>query len=137
MADVMDPSALDMPVQGINRENRALLERLHREMPGAFDVSQAAAALGLDDARTRKLLAYLAHERPDLIFLVEKKLRPLGLLVNQDGTEPEVERSNPLLGLRFKYVVTDPEVTRRSIDLVLHKPADPELLLRLLESAPA
>jgi predicted transcriptional regulator of viral defense system len=48
-------------VEGINRENRALLERLHRAMAGAFDVSQASDALGLDHARTRKLLAYLAR----------------------------------------------------------------------------
>lgn len=47
--------------EGINRENRALLERLHRELPGAFGVSEATAALGLDEDRTRKLLAYLAR----------------------------------------------------------------------------
>jgi len=48
-------------LQGINRENRALLERLHRELPGAFDVAGAAEALGVDVDRTRKLLAYLAR----------------------------------------------------------------------------
>ncbi len=47
--------------RGINRDNRILLERLHREMVGAFDVAQAAAAIGLDVDRTRKLLAYLAR----------------------------------------------------------------------------
>jgi predicted transcriptional regulator of viral defense system len=61
MANVVDSSTPGVTIEGINRENRALLERLHREMPGAFDVSQAAAALGLDGARTRKLLAYLAR----------------------------------------------------------------------------
>ena len=30
-----------------------------------------------------------------------------------DGTEPELKRSNPLLGLRFKVAVTDEEKTRR------------------------
>ena len=48
-------------VEGINRENRALLERLHRDLPGAFDVEHASAALGLEVDRTRKLLAYLAR----------------------------------------------------------------------------
>jgi predicted transcriptional regulator of viral defense system len=48
-------------VEGINRKNRALLERLHREMPGAFDVQHASAALGLEPDRTRRLLAYLAR----------------------------------------------------------------------------
>lgn len=50
-----------MHIEGINRENRALLEQLHREMPGAFDVEHASAVLGLDAGRTRTLLAYLAR----------------------------------------------------------------------------
>ncbi|KRF22156.1 hypothetical protein [Phycicoccus sp. Soil802] len=41
------------------------------------------------------------------------KLRTLGVLTKADGSEPEVRRSNPLLALRFKYVVSDPESTRR------------------------
>jgi putative peptide zinc metalloprotease protein len=45
--------------------------------------------------------------------LVQSQLRPLGLLRLADGSEPEVKKSNPLLGLRFKYVVTDPAKTRR------------------------
>lgn len=45
--------------------------------------------------------------------LVETQLRPLGLLRLADGSEPEVRKANPLLGLRFKYVVTDPAITRR------------------------
>lgn len=53
--------ALGAHVEGINRENRALLEQLHRDLPGAFDVEHASAALGFDADRTRKLLAYLAR----------------------------------------------------------------------------
>ncbi len=45
--------------------------------------------------------------------LVDEQLRPLGLLTRADGTQPEVKRSNPLLGLRFRYAVTDPERTNR------------------------
>ena len=45
--------------------------------------------------------------------LVAAQLRPLGLLTRDDGSQPEVKRSNPLLGLRFKYVVSDPDKTRR------------------------
>jgi predicted transcriptional regulator of viral defense system len=47
--------------EGINRENRAYLERLHRELPAAFDVADAAAVLHLDAERTRRLLGYLAR----------------------------------------------------------------------------
>jgi putative peptide zinc metalloprotease protein len=45
--------------------------------------------------------------------LVDDRLRPLGLLTRADGSQPEVKRSNPLLGLRLRYSVTDPERTRR------------------------
>ncbi|TDW90866.1 putative peptide zinc metalloprotease protein [Kribbella pratensis] len=44
--------------------------------------------------------------------LVEK-LRPLGLVRGVDGSEPQVRRSNPLLALRFRYVVTDRRRTER------------------------
>jgi len=44
--------------------------------------------------------------------LVEK-LRPTGLVASEDGSEPALRRSNPLLGLRFKVAVTDQEKTRR------------------------
>lgn len=45
--------------------------------------------------------------------LVETKLRHTGLLANADGTQPETKKAQPLLGLRFRYAVTDPERTRR------------------------
>jgi len=49
----------------------------------------------------------------DIRQLIDSKLAPLGVLRQADGSEPEVEKSNPLLGLRFRYVVSNPEVTRR------------------------
>lgn len=61
MLHLMDTPAPAAPVEGINRENRALLERLHRELPGAFDVEHASAVLSLEADRTRMLLAYLAR----------------------------------------------------------------------------
>jgi putative peptide zinc metalloprotease protein len=45
--------------------------------------------------------------------LVDAKLRPLGLCTLADGSQPQVRKSNPLLALRFRYVVADPAVTRR------------------------
>lgn len=45
--------------------------------------------------------------------LVQSQLLPLGLLRLADGAEPEVKRSDPLLGMRFRFTVTDPAVTRR------------------------
>ncbi|TFV73901.1 M50 family peptidase [Blastococcus sp. CT_GayMR19] len=49
----------------------------------------------------------------DVRQLVDASLRPLGLLLRADGTEPELRRSDPLLALSFRRVVTDPAVTRR------------------------
>jgi putative peptide zinc metalloprotease protein len=45
--------------------------------------------------------------------LVDGQLRPMGLLTLADGSQPDVKKSNPLLALRFKYAVSDPERTRR------------------------
>jgi putative peptide zinc metalloprotease protein len=45
--------------------------------------------------------------------LCDSKLRTLGVLQLADGSQPEVKRSKPLLALTFRYVVSDPSVTRR------------------------
>lgn len=52
----------------------------------------------------------------DVRTLVERQLRPLGLVRQADGSEPELRRSNPLLGLRFRVAATNPEATRRLTD---------------------
>ncbi|MGZ4699232.1 MAG: hypothetical protein ACXVYY_17745 [Oryzihumus sp.] len=49
----------------------------------------------------------------DVRVLIETKLRPLGLIRAIDGSDPEVTKPNPLLALRFRWVVSDPAVTRR------------------------
>lgn len=51
----------------------------------------------------------------DIYFLIDEKLRPLGVLRRADGAEPVVKKLNPLLGLRLRKVVTDRKVTRRII----------------------
>lgn len=45
--------------------------------------------------------------------LMDSQLLPMGVLRLADGSQPEVRKSNPLLGLRFRYIVSDPERTRR------------------------
>lgn len=45
--------------------------------------------------------------------LVDQQLLPLGLLRLADGSQPAVRKANPLLGMRFRYSVTDPERTRK------------------------
>jgi putative peptide zinc metalloprotease protein len=49
----------------------------------------------------------------DVRMLCEQRLRPLGLLRGTDGAQPQVRRTEPLLGLKFRFVVSDPATTRR------------------------
>jgi putative peptide zinc metalloprotease protein len=48
----------------------------------------------------------------DVRHLIELKLRPIGLLQQADGLQPKLERSNPLLALRPRVVISKPELTR-------------------------
>jgi predicted transcriptional regulator of viral defense system len=48
------------PRAGIEEANRAILEQLHRRVPGPFTTAEAAQALSLDEARVSRLLRYLA-----------------------------------------------------------------------------
>jgi putative peptide zinc metalloprotease protein len=45
--------------------------------------------------------------------LIDSQLLPMGLLQLADGSQPEVRKADPLLGMRFRYTVTDPERTRK------------------------
>ena len=48
--------------------------------------------------------------------LVDQQLRPMGLVKLRDGSQPQLKRSNPLLGLKFKFAVTNPRYTRLLTD---------------------
>ncbi len=48
--------------------------------------------------------------------LVDQHLRPLGLVKLADGSEPPLNRSNPLMGLKLKLAVTNPRITRLLTD---------------------
>ncbi len=76
-----------------------------------------------DGARSCEQIAHAVSERlgktvstDNVHTLVDEHLRPLGLLMRADGEQPELRRSNPLLGLRMKVAVTDPAATRRLTD---------------------
>ena len=72
----------------------------------------------MDGARSNDEIASVVGRRidrapvaQDVHFLVENKLRPLGLVQGADGSAPASERANPLLALRFRAVVSNPRVT--------------------------
>ena len=52
----------------------------------------------------------------DVQTLVDSHLRPLGLLRAADGSEPELKRTDPLIGLKPRFAVTDPQTTHRLTD---------------------
>ena len=45
-------------------------------------------------------------------MLVEEKLRPLGLVAADDGSQPQVEKQDQFLGLKFKTALIPPSVVR-------------------------
>jgi putative peptide zinc metalloprotease protein len=51
----------------------------------------------------------------DIRFLIETKLRPLGVLRQLDDAPTALRKTNPLLGLRWRMIVTNQDVTRRLI----------------------
>jgi putative peptide zinc metalloprotease protein len=72
---------------------------------GSLDYDEVADRAGTASGR--------AVSGADVRMLVEERLRPLGLVRLADGSEPDVRKANPLLALRFRWVVSDPERTRR------------------------
>lgn len=75
---------------------------------------------GVDGSRNLDHIAEHASETSGRLItadnvqtLIEKQLLPLGLLRLADGSEPDVRKSSPLLGMRFRYTVTDPARTRK------------------------
>lgn len=52
----------------------------------------------------------------DVRTLVDRHLRPLGLVAGPDGSAPGLKRSDPLLGLKPRVAITDPATTRRLTD---------------------
>lgn len=74
----------------------------------------------VDGSRTEDEIAAAVSARigrtvvaEDVHALVERRLRPLGLLKRADGSQPAVRKANPLLALRLRLVVSDPRRTRR------------------------
>jgi putative peptide zinc metalloprotease protein len=51
--------------------------------------------------------------------LVEEKLRPLGVVTQADGSSPELQKSDPMLALKFRASLVSDEATRRITTLFL------------------
>lgn len=80
-------------------EHRDLAET--RDVPAALDTVAASVS--------QKAGARLSAEQ--LVYLVDRKLAPLGVTTYSDGTPPSQVRSDPFLGLKFKVAVIPESVT--------------------------
>ncbi|MFP3712178.1 hypothetical protein [Puerhibacterium sp. TATVAM-FAB25] len=75
---------------------------------GRRSCAEIAAAVGATSGRS--------VTEADVRTLLDRHLRPLGLVLRADGSAPELQRSDPLLGLKPRVAVTDPATTRRLTD---------------------
>ncbi|TDD92209.1 hypothetical protein E1293_01195 [Actinomadura darangshiensis] len=79
----------------------------HRDLAGSRDVP---AALGtVAESVSAEAGARLTAEQ--LVYLVDRKLAPLGVTTYSDGTPPPVVKADPFLGLKFKLAVFPETVT--------------------------
>jgi putative peptide zinc metalloprotease protein len=64
-------------------------------------------------------------------FLIDKKLRPLGIVAAPDGSAPRIKKADPLLALRFKMVLI-PERAVSSLTLLFRPVFWPPAILAVL-----
>ena len=100
-----EPVALARRADGQTIQLTALVYMVLASIDGTSSYSEIAGAVS--QRYGRRVSA------ENVRVLVEDQLRPAGLVTLADGSQPELITSNPLLALRFKYAVTDPERTRR------------------------
>lgn len=81
-----------------------LLYAVLESVDGECDVDAIAQRVSERTART--------VTAADVTFLLEQRLRPLGLLENEDGVVG-APRANPLLAVSPRKIITDEKVTRR------------------------
>lgn len=102
------PPSLVRRADGQTIQLTPLLYATLREIDGRRTPAEVAAAVSASTGRT--------VSDDNVTQLVDNKLRPLGLMVSGDGSEPEVKKREPLLGLSLRRVITDPARTQRLTD---------------------
>lgn len=102
------PPSLVRRADGQTIQLTPLLYSTLREIDGDRDAAQVAAAVSESTGRS--------VNEDNVRHFITDRLRPLGLLVSADGAEPVLKKRNPLLGLRFRYAVSNPDQTRRLTD---------------------
>lgn len=102
------PPSLVRRADGQTVQLTPVLYAVLREIDGHKTAAEVAVAASESSGRT--------INEDNVTQLVDEKLRPLGLLTSADGSQPAVRKPDPLLGLRFRYAVTDPGRTNALTD---------------------
>ena len=102
------PPSLVRRADGQTIQLTPLLYSILREIDGERTPAEVAAAVSASTGRT--------VSEDNIRQLVDHKLRPQGLVVLPDGSQPQLKKRTPLLGLHFRRAVTDPDRTRRLTD---------------------
>jgi putative peptide zinc metalloprotease protein len=102
------PPSLVRRADGQTIQLTPLLYATLREIDGGRTPAEVAAAVSASTGRT--------VSADNVRQLVDQKLRPQGLVALPDGSQPQLKKRNPLLGLHLRRVVTDPDRTKRLTD---------------------
>ncbi|MFD1214860.1 hypothetical protein ACFQ36_22800, partial [Arthrobacter sp. GCM10027362] len=100
-----EPPSLVRRADGQMLQLTGLLYTVLEAIDGRRTVEQVAEQAG------RRLGRLVTAE--NVRTLIRQHLLPLGLLRLADGSQPHLKRADPLLGMRLRYTVTDPDRTRR------------------------
>ena len=103
-----EPPCLVRRADGQMLQLTPLLYRVLEAIDGKRDLAAIAAEVEEGGGR--------ACAADDIQFLIDRKLRALGVLQEPDGSEPVAAKANPLLALRFRLVISKPELTRALTD---------------------
>ena len=100
-----EPPSLVRRADGQTLQLTPLLYLMLEAADGTRDVEEIA---DYASARSGRLVS-----ADNVRTLISSRLLPMGLVGRSDGSQPEVKKADTLLGMRFRYTVTDPERTRR------------------------
>ncbi len=105
-----EPIFLARRADGQMIQMSSLLFGVARHLDGRRTLEQVAEAAGRELGRRL--------EPDDLEYLLDRKLKPAGLVVTEDGQGPPLERRDPMLALRFKARVVPARLVDRAAALV-------------------
>src|SRR3954454_13247283 len=118
-----EPPALARRGDGQVVQLTPLLYAVAEKADGNRSLDQIADEVGQEIGRT--------VTADNIRTLVDAKLHPLGLVTATDGSQPEVEKLDPLLALKFRYAVI-PERASRALGTLFRPLFFPPFILAAL-----